>query len=93
MSIYRQRGCRAGIDRPACTVFALITRGSIRGKTMVTLSEQRRLWELWKVQRLSGTGPMESWENRLRKWDRKDALPGDLWARLYDWAKKNGHSS
>lgn len=60
---------------------------------MVTLSEQRRPWELWKVQRLSGTGAMEGWERKLAKWDGKDALPGDLWARLYDWAKKNGHSS
>lgn len=58
---------------------------------MVTLSEQRRLWEVWRVQ--SGTGATEGWKDKLRKWDGKDALPGNLWARLYDWAKKNGHSN
>jgi hypothetical protein len=35
---------------------------------------------------------MEGWENRLRKWDGKDAFPGDLWAQLYDWARRNGHT-
>jgi len=34
---------------------------------------------------------MKGWENRLREWDGKDALPGDLWARLREWAKRNGH--
>jgi hypothetical protein len=74
----------------------MVAHGAVRGgnlKVMVTLHDQRLLWNLWYAERITEASSLEPWERELAVWNQKHALEGGLWSHLYKWAKRKGHST
>jgi hypothetical protein len=56
--------------------------------SFILLSDQMAVWNEWYEDALKkGGGAIPEWEARVMRWDRKQPMDADLWARLLEWKK------